>query len=456
MAFVASRLFCMRLVYNGLFAVFFCLAAPFYFWKMKRRGGWKQGFAQRFGIFDGKTKSAITNRHTIWIHAVSVGEVNLATHLISALELRAPNLKVVVSTTTSTGMGELKKKLPSHVLKIYYPIDWPKFVSRSLRIVNPEAIVLVEAEIWPNLLWKASERRIPVFLVNARMSERSMRGYKRFSFLFRSIFRSLAGVGVQNPEDAERLRALGCRDEAVQVLGNMKFDAAQLSERPITQVSLLLRQLGVAEGRPIIVAGSTHDGEEAILAEQYQRLKKRFPDLFLIIVPRHAERAKSAGRDIDKVGLKQIFRTSVASDTRFEPGELECLVVNTTGELRYFYELASIVFIGKSLTAEGGQNPLEPAALGKPIVFGPNMQNFQAITAALLAGQAAWQAADAPTLEVALETLLSNKDRREAMGKAALEVVKRNQGSVERTVEMILKSLDGSENVLRRVNSPPA
>ena len=372
----------MRLVYNGLFAVFFCLAAPFYFWKMRRRGGWRQGFSQRFGIFDGKTKSAITNRHTLWIHAVSVGEVNLATHLISALELRAPNLKIVVSTTTSTGMGELKKKLPSHVLKIYYPIDWPKFVSRSLRIVNPEAIVLVEAEIWPNLLWKAAERRIPVFLVNARMSERSMRGYKRFSFLFRSIFRSLAGVGVQNPEDAQRLIQLGCREEAVQVLGNMKFDAAKLSERPITQVSLLLRQLGVEEGRTIIVAGSTHDGEEAILAEQYQRLKKKFPDLFLVIVPRHAERAKAAGRDIEKVGLKQIFRTSVASDTRFAPGELECLVVNTTGELRYFYELASLVFVGKSLTAEGGQNPLEPAALGKPIVFGPNMQNFQAITAA--------------------------------------------------------------------------
>ncbi len=449
MAFVGIRLFCMRLVYNGLFAVFFCLAAPFYFWKMKRRGGWKQGFAQRFGDFDGKTKSALTNRHTIWIHAVSVGEVNLATHLISALELRAPNLKIVVSTTTSTGMGELKKKLPSHVLKIYYPIDWPKFVSRSLRVINPEAIVLVEAEIWPNLLWKARERHIPVFLVNARMSEKSLRGYKRFSFLFRGIFQSLEGVGVQNPEDAQRLRDLGCREEAVQVLGNMKFDAAKLSERPVMQPVELLRQLGVTEKSIIIVAGSTHDGEEAILAEQYGRLRKKFPDLFLVIVPRHAERAKSAGRDIEKFGLKYIFRTAVASDTRFAPGELECLVVNTTGELRHFYDLATLVFVGKSLTAEGGQNPLEPAALGKPIIFGPNMQNFQAITSALLAGKAAVQTTDAKGLEVAFEALLQDKQRREAMGQAALEVVKANQGSIERTVEMILNSLDGSQNHLR-------
>src|SRR4051795_10624188 len=178
----------MRFFYNVVFTFFFLLSAPYYFWKMRRRGNWKTGFAQRFGKYDAKLKTAITNRHVLWMHAVSVGEVNIATHLIRAIEARMPNLKVVVSTTTSTGMGELRKKLPSHVPKFYYPIDRRKYVSRALRVINPEAIVLVEAEIWPNFLWKAHDRRIPAFLVNARLSEKSFRGYRRAAFLFRPIF----------------------------------------------------------------------------------------------------------------------------------------------------------------------------------------------------------------------------------------------------------------------------
>src|ERR1051326_6298987 len=178
---------------------------------MKRRGGWRAGFGQRFARYDSRLKTALTNRHTLWVHAVSVCEVNIATQLIKGLESRAPTLTVVVSTTTSTGMGELKKKLPAHVPKFYYPIDRRSYVSRALRVINPEAIVLVEAEIWPNFLWKAQERRIPAFLVNERLSEKSYRGYRRASFLFRPLFHSFAGVGAQNGEDAKRLINLGCR-----------------------------------------------------------------------------------------------------------------------------------------------------------------------------------------------------------------------------------------------------
>src|SRR3954469_22067620 len=207
----------MRFIYNCLFMAGFLVSAPFYFLKMKRRGNWKAGFGQRFASYDAKLKTALTNRHTLWVHAVSVGEVNIGTQLIKSLETRAPTLTVVVSTTTSTGMGELRKKLPAHVPKFYYPIDRRKYVSRALRVINPEAVVLVEAEIWPNFLWKTADRRIPTFLVNARLSDKSFRGYKRAAFLFRPIFRKFAGVGAQNEVDAQRLIELGCRPEVVQI-----------------------------------------------------------------------------------------------------------------------------------------------------------------------------------------------------------------------------------------------
>ena len=197
------------------------------------------------------------------------------------------------------------------------------------------------------------------------MSVKSYRGYKRFGFLFRSIFASFTGVGVQHEADAAKLRELGCRPEAVQVVGNLKFDAVKIEERSSINVRALLRQAGVADEAPILLGGSTHAGEEALLAELYLRLRQRFPDLFLVLVPRHFERGKEVGRELTSRGLKFVYRTEISASSRFAPRELDGLLVNTTGELKYFYEEASVVFVGKSLTAEGGQNPIEPGALGK-------------------------------------------------------------------------------------------
>src|SRR5947208_6622168 len=187
---------------------------------MRRRGNWQKGFSQRFGKYDSKLKQAITNRHVLWAHAVSVGEVNLCTQLIRALEPRMPNLKIVVSTTTTTGMGELESKLPSHISKIYYPIDRYAYVSRALAAISPAAIVLVEAEIWPNFLWRARDLGKPVFLVNARLSENSFRGYQQWGFLFRKLFRSFKGVGCQNAADAARFEAVGVKRDRIHVVGN--------------------------------------------------------------------------------------------------------------------------------------------------------------------------------------------------------------------------------------------
>jgi len=298
----------MRSLYNILFAIFFCLSAPYYFLKMWRRGDWRRGFRQRFGRFDAGFKQALTNRHVLWMHAVSVGEVNVCTQLIRALEPRVPNIKIVVSTTTSTGMGELQRKLPSRIEKIYYPIDYRKCVYRALSVIHPEAVVLVEAEIWPNFIWRLRDKQIPLLLVNARLSERSRRGYRRFGFLFRPLFASFTAVGAQNEADAARLREIGCRPGAIQVVGSLKFDAARLDERRLLDVPLLLRQVGVPEEAPLLVAGSTHAGEETVLAEQLPRLRRRFPDLFLVLVPRLFERGKEVGKELEARGCKFVYR----------------------------------------------------------------------------------------------------------------------------------------------------
>ncbi len=431
----------MRFWYNLVFTAFFVASSPYYFWRMSRRGHWQAGFQQRFGKYSSKLKSALTNRSTIWIHAVSVGEVNIATQLIRAIETRLPNLKIVVSTTTSTGMGELRKRLPSHIEKIYYPIDRRIYVSRALRVINPEAVVLVEAEIWPNFLWTARSRRIPTFLVNARLSDRSYRGYRRFRFLFGPLFRSFAGVGVQNEADRERLLKLGARSEAVRVVGNLKFDGAIIPEKPTLDVPTLLRKLAVDPGSPVIVGGSTHSGEEAILARVCRKLRQEFPRLFLIVVPRHFERGKEAGNDIQAQGLKLAYRTEISADSNFRPGEVDCLLVNTTGELRDFYRPAAVIFVGKSLAGQGGQNPIEPAALAKPVVFGPNMQNFASITEAFLRAEAAIQVQDEQALENAFRELLAQPARRDQLGRKALEVVRQNKGSIDRTIDMIVEHL---------------
>jgi len=431
----------MRTLYNILFLIFFALSSPYYFWRLRRRGDWLRDFGQRFAIYDPSLKQALTNRHVVWLHAVSVGEVNLCTQLIRALEPRVPNAKIVVSCTTTTGMAELRRRLPTHVSKIYYPVDRRKYVRQALATINPQAIVLVEAEIWPNFLWRARDLKIPVFLANARLSDRSYPRYKKFGWLFRPLFASFTGVGCQNAEDAERLREVGCRTDAVRVVGNLKFDAATLFERRHFDVRALLRQLGVADDAPVLVAGSTHDGEEILLADIARRLREKFPKLFLILVPRHFERCKDLALKLKARGVKFICRNDIFPTTQLPPGEVDCLLVNTTGELKFFYEPATVVFVGKSLTAIGGQNPIEPGAQGKTIVFGPNMQNFADITRNFLKKDAAVRVKDPDELERALGELLANPARRAELGRNAQKVVAENLGAVERTVEMILPHL---------------
>ena len=252
-------------------------------------------------------------------------------------------------------------------------------------------------------------------------------------------------MGCQNEEDAQRLIELGCLPEAVHVVGNLKFDAAKLEERRLVDVPALLRQIGVAAGSRILVAGSTHAGEEAIMGQVFMRLKNVFPDLFLVVVPRHFERGKEAGRDLSQQGVRFVYRSEITVHKQCRPDEFDCLLVNTTGELKYFYEHATVIFVGKSLTAEGGQNPIEPGALAKPMIFGPNMQNFEAIAKQLVERDGAMQVTNVDQLETALAKLLRSPERRETLGQNAQRVVRENLGAIDRTVDMIVGKVDDTE-----------
>jgi 3-deoxy-D-manno-octulosonic-acid transferase len=431
----------MRVAYNILFLFFFWLSAPWYFLKMWRRGNWRAGFGQRFALYGADIKAVLGKRPVIWLHAVSVGEVGVCLQLLRALEPALPAFQFLVSTTTSTGMGELRRRLPPHIHAIYYPADFWGAVRRALNTIRPRAIILVEAELWPNLLWRANDSDIPLFLVNARLSERSFKNYGRFSFLFRPIFNKFRAVGCQQSSDAERLISLGFPSSAVQTVGNMKFDAAQPEKCPGLNVPALLRQIGVRPYAKLLVAGSTHAGEEGVLAEMLPRLRRRFPELFLILVPRHFERAKEAGQELATRSIPFVYRSDITAETSFPQAELQCLLVNSTGELKFFYEHASLVFVGKSLTAEGGQNPIEPAALGKAMIFGPNMQNFKAVANAFVSKQAAVQVQDAAGLEQAIAELLTDDRRRSEVGARALEVVRQNLGATDRTVQLVTERL---------------
>ncbi len=432
----------MRLLYNLLFPLFFVLSAPYYFWKMWRRGGWQRGFGERFGRIEPGKLQALAGVKILWLHAVSVGEVNVCLQLIAALRQRLGGWKFVVSTTTSTGMGELEKKLPADVTRVYYPVDFPWSVCRALDAIRPAAVVLVEAEFWPNFLWQVRERRLPVFLANARVSDKSFRGYRRGAFVFQELFANFAAVGAQNDADAARLRELGCRADAVHVTGNAKFDAASPAGSTPLDVPALLRQFGVPNDSQLLVAGSTHAGEEILLARMSLRLRERFPKLFLVLVPRHFERTKAVVEELRPVGIQFALRTELAEGKTFAPGTVDCLLVNTTGELRHFYHHATVVFVGKSLTAKGGQNPIEPGALGKAMVFGPHMENFRPIAADFVANDAAVQVPNAAALETTFATLLSESTRREQLGASALRVVQRNQGAAKRTAQMIAEQLE--------------
>jgi len=417
-----------RFIYNLLWPIGLLFFLPGYFMKMVRRGGYREKFGQRLGIYDRELRVRLSRQRSTWLHAVSVGEVNIALKLANALRALEPDLHCVLTTTTTTGFALATQNAPSWMEVMYTPLDYWPIMRRAFAVIRPARIVLVEAEIWPNLAAEAHTRRISLALVNARLSPRSERRYQRFRFFLAPTFRLLDLVCAQEPEDAARWQRIGVERSRIKCTGSIKYDPdvqSQAVAAPLWDAS----SVGAPDG------GSTHRGEEEILATVFLRLRQQFPSLRLFIAPRHVERLREIRAQLDVLGLRVVL----ASKVRMEGGanEADCLLLDTTGELQRWYDIATVVFVGKSLTAHGGQNPVEPILAGKPVVFGPHMENFGMLARTLVSRHAAIQVRDADSLERAIVELLRDTDARQRLVQNAREVLSMHKGATERAAALV-------------------
>jgi 3-deoxy-D-manno-octulosonic-acid transferase len=411
---------------------------------MWKRGKYRENFWQRFGFYSKNLRQWLAQKKQprCWIQAVSVGEVNVALLFIGILQRRFPNLRVVVTTTTSTGYTLAYERLPQEADLLYFPQDFPWCVGRAYRLIQPDFVVLIESELWPNHIWTGAQRGVPLFLVNARMSPRSQRGYRRVRWLSRRVFDQLALVCAQSHEDAANFIAAGVPPERVHMTGNMKYDVSMPHPDAQTVDPVqLLKQIDVSPAQPILVAGSTHPGEEEILFDMLTELRARFPRLFLVLVPRHVERTREVVDLAKRKQIKFILRSEIDSRLEQTGDPYDCLIVNSTGELKWFYKIATAIFVGKSLVGHGGQNIVEAAASGHPVVFGPHMQNFRAIAREFVAHGACIQVSDADGLRRAIKELLEDPRRRQSIVDAAHHVIESNVGATARSVDLIAGAL---------------
>jgi 3-deoxy-D-manno-octulosonic-acid transferase len=420
-----------RFLYNLLFPFALLLFLPGYVLKMLRRGNYHAKFGQRLGFYDRATRARLAAAPQTWVHAVSVGEVLIALKLIAAWKIVEPDLHVALTTTTTTGFALAARLASSSVEVLYTPLDFWPIMRRAFAVIQPRRIVLVEAEVWPNLTALAHRGQIPLALVNARLSPRSEARFRRFRTIVRPVFAKLDLICVQEPEDVARWESLGVNAARLKVVGSIKFDPAEAQPEP-ARPRAFLESTGVASSRPVLLAGSTHAGEEEILARCFQRLREEFPDLFLIIAPRHVERAREIASNLRELGLQTLLRSSGS-------GRGDVLLLDTTGELRDWYAVATVVFIGKSLTTGGGQNPVEAIVADRPVVFGPHMENFARLAERLLAAGGAVRVEDETSLTNAVARLLRDSGARTQLVEHARSVLAPHRGATERTVTLLQK-----------------
>ncbi len=422
-------------LYNLLFPVVFICMLPKFISRMLRRGGYGQHFEQRIGHFGSNTKARLREQRRVWVHAVSVGEIYVALRFIKAYRAAYPDTLFALSTTTSTGHAIALREIDSRDVVFYFPVDLPIIIRKVLRIVNPLRIVLVEGEFWPNLIRLADEQGIPISLINGRMSESSYKGYRKLKPLTADVLRRINPICVQGRIDAGRLIGIGAPEENIHEMGTVKFDVAERDPAGEKTAREIMRKIHVPKDAAVLLGGSTWPGEESELCSIYRQLRESNPDLFLVMVPRHVERADEVVRVFEEQGLSYVRRSRI--DAFEEASRPDVLFIDTTGELRNFYSVSDIIFIGKSLTQHGGQNPIEPAMYGKAIVMGPNMENFPAVMEAFLQKQAVKQVDSASALAAAIARLLASPAERKDLGLRAGQVVDENRGVIDRTVELL-------------------
>ncbi|MFZ3207578.1 MAG: 3-deoxy-D-manno-octulosonic acid transferase [Geobacteraceae bacterium] len=406
---------------------------PYHLYRSIRRGR-PPALGERLGFVTARKLAPIAGRKTIWVHAVSVGETIAVRPLLIALRQRYPEYKIVLSNGTETGRG-VAVRIPEVDLCIYFPFDFGFAVRRLLRRVNPALILIVETEIWPNFLRAARLTGIPSVVVNGRISDSSFDGYLRFRWLFRRVLKEFAALCMQSAEDARRITAIGAQGERVFDTGNLKYDIPAAIPLP-DEVTALRKSYRLPSDARLLVAGSTHQGEEEVIIASYMELIKAGRKLFLALAPRHPERFREVADIIVRAGLRFTRRSGIDDrPTPFLSGEV--LLVDTIGELMSLYAVADVAFVGGSLVPTGGHNILEPASLGVPVLFGPHMGNFRESAARLLACGGALEVQNGEELTRALEQLLEDDAARKAMGGKGVRLLVDNSGATVRHLEII-------------------
>jgi 3-deoxy-D-manno-octulosonic-acid transferase len=419
--------------YNLALLAALVASAPWWLWRMASTQKYREGLAERLGRVPARLRGAGGGLPLIWLHAVSVGEVLAVSRLVAEMDRAFPGHRTVISTTTRTGQDLARERFG--VERVFYcPLDLPWAVRAYLKALRPRLLILAETEFWPNLLNGCLSRRIPVAVVNARISDRSWPRYEMLKRLWRPILGRLGQALAQSETDAARLRAIGCQPERVTVAGNLKFDVRAAQQAEATR---LLRTLG--PGLRFVVAGSTLEGEEAALLEAWPQLLAADPRLAMVLAPRHPERFGAVAALVEKSGIPWVKRSAWSAQAGAAPQPLQpgtIVLLDTIGELASVYSLAAAAFVGGSLIPAGGHNPLEPAQFGVPIIMGPHYANFRAITEDLLAHDAI-RIATKPELAAALGDTLGNNTTAAAMGERAKRVFDQQAGATERTLRAL-------------------
>ncbi|MGH9841280.1 MAG: 3-deoxy-D-manno-octulosonic acid transferase [Blastocatellia bacterium] len=431
----------MRIVYSFLLAIAFILLLPVFAWQSLVKRKYLDNLRERSGFLPGELQNDA--RPAILLHAVSVGEALSAAPLVRALRKQFPRHRLIISTTTAAGQAAARERIADAQGFCYFPFDWKFSVRRMLDAIRPEIVILMESELWLNFLDECRERKIPVVVANGRISDRSFRRSRKIGFLIRRLYALVTHFAMQSRVDADRAIALGAPADRVVVSGNLKYDIGDAGQSAkIAETAQLLDQLFALSSAPLVVAGSTHDGEESIIIQAFrafQELKARPEnmDVRLLIAPRHPDRFDAVARLLEDAGM-DFVRRSTANGR-----EAEVILLDTIGELAAIYQFASVVFVGGSLVPVGGHNILEPALYARPIIVGPHMHNFREITEEFLRRDALVQLSGPTTHELqaalarAWVEILTQPLVAQPLGENARRAVEENRGATARTVAIV-------------------
>ncbi|MBB5875211.1 lipid IV(A) 3-deoxy-D-manno-octulosonic acid transferase [Xanthomonas sp. 3498] len=418
---------------RGLYSAVLYLLLPVTVYHLVWRGFRVRQYFQRWDERYASYAQAC-GRPRVWLHAVSVGEVNVAAPVVNALRAQRPDIRWVITTITPTGSERVRALWGDALDHVYLPYDVPGSVGRFLQHFRPSLALILETELWPNMLFGCRDRGIPVYVLNARLSARSLRGYRVLRPLIGRALRTVTCVAAQSQEDAERFVALGARAEQVRALGNLKFDIAAPAHLPDVVAAFRER---VPATRPVWIAASTHDGEEAAVIEMHRQLRRQWPDLLLLWAPRHPERFAK----VEALARDQGWRVATRRQQQWPGADDAVFVIDTLGELMGFYACAQVAFVGGSLQPIGGHNLLEPAAVGTPSVTGPHLHNFSEISRRMREAGAVAICEDAGAVCAALQSLLADAEARKRMAEAGCALVANGRGALQRTLQLIAPHL---------------